>query len=136
MSHSPKLLNFPTESVDSIGTMTPANFGIDLLGQVLDTAALRHRVIAQNVANVNTPGYKRLEVAFEGELRKALGSGTAPSSAAPKVVATDSPERVDGNTVDIDREMNDVVKNGLLYQAVSQILASRLASMKSAISGR
>lgn len=117
--------------------MTPANFGIDLLGQVLDAASLRHRVLSQNVANVNTPGYKRLEVVFEGELKKALGypsGGTA--HVAPKVVATEDPERVDGNTVDIDREMNDVTKNGLLYQAVSQIIASRLGSLRSAISGR
>ena len=50
--------------------MTPSAFGIDVLSRVLDTAALRHRVIAQNVANVNTPGYRRLEVTFEDELAK------------------------------------------------------------------
>jgi flagellar basal-body rod protein FlgB len=38
--------------------------------------------------------------------------------------------------VDIDREMGDLTKNGLLYQAATQILASRLASLRSAISGR
>lgn len=121
--------------------MTPSNFGIDLLGQVLDAASLRHRVVSQNVANVNTPNYKRLEVAFEGELKKALDSsgGTATAGTGrvtPKVVVTDNPERVDGNTVDLDREMGDLTKNALLYQAVSQILASRMASMRSAISGR
>lgn len=116
--------------------MTPANFGIDLLGQVMDTASLRHRVIAQNVANVNTPNYKRLEVAFEGELAKALGHTGGTGHVVPKVIETDNPERVDGNTVDIDREMGDLTKNALLYQAISQILASRLGSMRSAISGR
>jgi flagellar basal-body rod protein FlgB len=117
--------------------MTPTSFGIDLLGQVLDASALRHRVVAQNVANVNTPGYKRREVAFEGELKKALGHPTGVTGhVAPKVVETDNPERVDGNTVDLDREMGDLTKNALLYQAVSQIIASRLASMRSAISGR
>ena len=117
--------------------MTPANFGIDMLGQVLDASALRHRVVAQNVANVNTPGYKRLEVAFEGELKKALGLPTGGTGrVAPKVIETDNPERVDGNTVDIDREMGDLTKNALLYQAVAQIVASRMASLRSAISGR
>lgn len=116
--------------------MTPSNFGIDLLGQVMDASSLRHRVISQNVANVNTPNYKRLEVAFEGELTKALGTPAGTGSVVPKVVVTDNPERVDGNTVDIDREMNDLTKNALLYQAVSQILASRLGSLRSAISGR
>ncbi len=117
--------------------MTPANFGIDLLGQVLDASALRHRVVAQNVANVNTPGYKRMEVAFEGELKKALGQPTGGTGhVAPKVIETDNPERVDGNTVDIDREMNDLTKNALLYQAASQIVASRVASYRAAIAGR
>jgi len=117
--------------------MTPSPFGIDLLAQVLDASALRHRVIAQNVANVNTPGYKRLELAFEGELAKALRAPAGDTAAVrPTVIQTDAPERVDGNTVDIDREMSEVAKNGLLYQAMSQILASRLGSLRSAISGR
>jgi flagellar basal-body rod protein FlgB len=136
LSESPISLNFSPAGADSIG-MTPSSFGIDLLAQVLDASALRHRVIAQNIANVNTPGYKRLEVAFEGELKQALalpGGGTG--YVAPTVIPTDAPERVDGNTVDIDREMNEVAKNGLLYQAMSQILASRLGSLRSAISGR
>ena len=116
--------------------MTPANFGIDLLGQVMDTASLRHRVISQNVANVNTPNYQRLEVAFEGELKKALDTPAGTGAVVPKVVVSDNPGRADGNTVDIDREMGDLTKNALLYQAVSQILASRLGSLRSAISGR
>jgi flagellar basal-body rod protein FlgB len=113
--------------------MTPSAFGIDVLGQVLDTTALRHRVIAQNVANVNTPGYRRLEVTFVDELTRATaGEG----SDQPKVVEAVDPDRVDGNNVDIDREMNDLTKNGLLYQAATQILASRMASLRSAVSGR
>jgi flagellar basal-body rod protein FlgB len=115
--------------------MTPSAFGIDTLTRVLDTAGLRHRVIAQNVANVNTPGYKRLEVQFEDALAKALATPGGPA-AKPRVVEGDGPERVDGNTVDIDREMGDLTKNGLLYQAATQILASRLAALRSAVSGR
>ena len=46
------------------------------------------------------------------------------------------PERVDGNTVDIDREMNDLTKNALLYQAAMQVLANRMAALRSAVSGR
>ena len=44
--------------------MTTNGYGTDLLSQMLDASSLRHRVIAQNIANVNTPGYKRLEVAL------------------------------------------------------------------------
>jgi flagellar basal-body rod protein FlgB len=124
--------NFPADETD----MTPSAFGIDVLGRVMDAAALRHKVIAQNVANVNTPGYRRLAVEFEDELAKALGTPGGAGRVTPKVVIADGPERVDGNTVDMDREMGDLTKNGLLYQAAAQIIASRMAALRSAVSGR
>lgn len=113
--------------------------GLGLLARTLDAAALRHRVIAQNVANVNTPGYRRKEVRFEDDLARALDGapcGNPPRPVAPAVVDVPSTERVDGNTVDIDKEMGDLGKNALLYQAAAQILASRLAALRSAVSGR
>ncbi|MBX9626232.1 MAG: flagellar basal body protein [Gemmataceae bacterium] len=108
--------------------MNPTGYGIDTLSGLLSGAALRHRVIAQNVANVNTPGYRRLAVTFGGELGRAGG--------APQVVVADGPARVDGNTVDIDREMNDLTKNALLYQAAAQVASFRLAALRSSITGR
>ena len=117
--------------------MTPSAFGIDVLTRVMDAAALRQKVIAQNVANVNTPGYRRLAVEFEGEMAKALGTpGGAAGAVSPTVVVADGPERVDGNTVDLDREMGDMNKNSLLYQAAAQIAASRMASLRAAVAGR
>lgn len=114
--------------------MNPTNlYGIGVLGQVLTAARVRHTVIAQNVANVNTPGYKRLEVRFEDQLAKQLAGG---GRAGPVVAEADGPERVDGNTVDLDREMNDLSRNALLYQAAATILTSRLASLRSAVAGR
>jgi flagellar basal-body rod protein FlgB len=118
--------------------METTNSRVHLLTQVLDVASLRHRVISQNIANVNTPGYRRLEVTFEDDLAKALSSakgGTVPH-VKPHVVVSDGPERVDGNTVDIDNEMSDLSKNALLYQAAAQIITSRIASMRAAIAGR
>ena len=110
--------------------------GLNVLTQLLNASSLRHRVIAQNVANVNTPGYRRLEVAFEADLAKALASPSGGSHVKPQVVVADGPERVDGNTVDIDREMNDLTKNALLYQAAAQIVTSRVGSLRAAIAGR
>lgn len=110
--------------------------GLGVLVQLLDAAALRHRVIAQNVANVNTPGYRRREVAFEADLAKALAAAQPTAGVRPKVVVADGPERVDGNTVDINREMGDLGKNALLYQAAATIVQSRVAALRSAISGR
>lgn len=110
--------------------------GLGVLTQLMDASALRHRVIAQNVANVNTPGYRRREVTFETDLAKALATPGPTAHAKPQVVVVDGPERVDGNTVDIDREMNDLSKNALLYQAAAQIVSSRVASLRAAIAGR
>jgi flagellar basal-body rod protein FlgB len=109
---------------------------VALLAQILDAAAMRHRVIAQNVANVNTPGYHRREVVFEADLARALASGEQPGSVKPHVIIADGPERVDGNTVDIDREMNDLTRNALLYEAAAQLITSRLASQRASIAGR
>jgi flagellar basal-body rod protein FlgB len=113
--------------------MEPSLPGMTVLTQVMNAANLRHRAIAQNVANVNTPGYKRLEVTFGGELSRAFGG---PAGALRVVAVEDGPERVDGNNVDIDREMNALSKNALLYQAATQIIASRVATQRSAITGR
>jgi flagellar basal-body rod protein FlgB len=110
--------------------------GLGVLTQLMDASALRHRVIAQNVANVNTPGYRRREVTFEADLVKALASPGPVAQVKPQVVVADGPERVDGNTVDIDREMGDLSKNALLFQAAAQIVSSRVASLRAAISGR
>jgi flagellar basal-body rod protein FlgB len=116
--------------------MTTQAFGIDLLTQVLNASSLRHRVIAQNVANVNTPGYQRREVAFEDALAKSLAQPGGARLPEAKVIEVEGPERVDGNTVDIDREMGDLTKNSLLYQAAAQLLNSRLASLRAAVAGR
>jgi flagellar basal-body rod protein FlgB len=111
--------------------------GVGILAQLLDAASLRHRTLAQNIANVNTPGYKRLDVTFETDLAAALKSPDGGTPARPKVVAVEGgPERVDGNNVDIDHEINTLGRNAVLYQAATQIIANRVAQMRSAITGR
>jgi flagellar basal-body rod protein FlgB len=111
--------------------------GMNVLAQLLDATALRHRVISQNVANVNTPGYRRKEVLFEDEFAKALSAAGSPAlPVRPRVVVADGPERVDGNTVDIDREMNTLQMNSLLYEAAAQVVASRIGTLRAAIAGR
>ena len=112
---------------------------VDLLGKLLDVGSLRQRVIAQNVANVNTPGYHRQEVNFEDEFSRVLARGN-PASAinlTPKVAAAGGgPERADGNNVDIDAEIGRMTKNALLMNAYTQILASKIAAQRAAITGR
>lgn len=118
-------------------SVTPSQ--VDLLSRLLDAASLRHCVIARNVANVNTPGYRRLDVSFEEEVARRLerDGDTNLSDLSPSVIeATGGATRPDGNNVDVDAEMGRLSKNTLLYNVYAQILASKVAAMRSAITGR
>ena len=112
----------------------PSQF--DMLASLVDASTLRHRVLASNVANVNTPGYRRLDVNFEGVLAKQIRrrGKVDLDSARPKIFEDDtSPSRRDGNNVDIDTEMGSISKNTLLHNTYLQIIAAKIASMELAI---
>jgi flagellar basal-body rod protein FlgB len=117
----------------------------DLTQQVLvkavDAAALRHRALSNNIANVETPGYTREDVSFESELRMAL-DGPGSSSIQEREVRdvranvqkdTKAPAREDGNNVDIDREMTALAENTLNYQALLQSLSIKGQILRTAI---
>lgn len=109
---------------------------IEQLPRLMDAADLRHRVISQNLANVNTPGYRRLDVEFEKRLAQEMSrSGSSgPSSASPEIVQDDSTSmRADGNNVDVDREIGQLGKNAILFQMYSQLLKSQFDTMKRAV---
>ena len=110
----------------------------DLLARLMDVAQVRHQVIAQNLVNVNTPGYHQREVAFEDAFARALGKQGEHEALriAPKVVeGHDNPERQDGNTVDLDKELGSLNKNSMTFNMAVQMLTSRLNMMRSAITG-
>ncbi len=112
---------------------------LDLIGKLLDATTVRHQVIGQNVANVNTPGYRQREVVFEEALSEALKSsnGNDLSKVVPEVrLAEGLTTRSDGNNVDIDIEMGRLTKNSLLYETYAQILSTKLGMLRSAISGQ
>ena len=107
-----------------------------LLVRLLDAAELRHSVISHNLANVNTPGYQRLEVVFDDFLDEAGTAQNGESTARPIVQEEQGlPARADGNNVDIDREAVKLEKNALSYQTYSQLLASEIQMMQRAIKG-
>ena len=106
--------------------------------------AARQRTIANNVANVDTPGFKASEVRFEDALKSAISRGTgatvnqaslnATASRGTLVDATTS--RADGNNVDIDREMELLGEANLNYSAMTQLMATRLGIVRNVINGR
>lgn len=109
-----------------------------MLRKSLEIAALRHRVASQNLANVNTPGYQAQEVTFEEPLQRQLDSGHVDWKVlAPEIQDNASfPARFDGNNIDLDREITELNKNATLYETYTQLLATKLAMMRSAITGR
>ena len=115
---------------------------ISSLGKSLDIAALRQKVTAQNVANLNTPGYKKSYVAFGTELERARERlplqrtnprhlPGAQGQAEPRVeVERHTLRRGDENNVDLDEEMLDLVTNQLHYNALVQKIGGRLADWR------
>ena len=110
---------------------------IDLLTRLLDAGSVRHAVISQNLANVNTPNYRRLEVAFDTEVDRHLAKDGDSIALKPRVVESkDLPQRLDGNSVDIDTEVALLGRNSLMSAAATQKLAMKIAQLRSAITGR
>ncbi len=112
-----------------------------LLEKVIGASVIRHKVIANNIANVNTPGYKRLDISFENELKAALkGNGNTDITAVkPKVVVAKNTEKTslrnDGNNVNAEEEVSELVKNALSYNVFVQLMSKKFAMLKTAIGG-
>jgi flagellar basal-body rod protein FlgB len=134
-----------------------SQFGRNLAIQqkILGVASLRKEVIADNIANVDTPQFKRKMVSFESELNRALESETAETtptrltdgrhfdfterkdwrSVASRIqVEYDTNYRNDKNNVDIEKEMADEVKNTLHYQALTQSISGSFRRIRSVFS--
>ena len=110
------------------------------LDLALGAAGKRQEVLANNLANVNTPGYKRLDVNFDGALAKALDAqrggnvddDNALSQLSPKVTtdANAVSVRADGNSVDVDQEMAFLAENNIRYNALVQLSQKKLEGLK------
>lgn len=118
----------------------------DLLIRGLTGSVRRHEAIAGNIANVNTPQYQRRDVDFLAVLRREFAArphsaraerGTQARDSAPGSewtgVAEAFPMRVDGNTVDVEFEMNQLASNALYFNALSRQLRSNLGRLRTAI---
>lgn len=113
----------------------------------MDATMLREKVIAHNIANVETPGYKRMDVVFEDELRKALESddlrlktadkkhiSNFPTSVSPRIITQNSTSITnDKNNVDIDYEMNLLIQNTLRYQVLSRLMSMNIDRYNTAL---
>jgi len=122
---------------------------IDIFKTTMSASWLKNEAISNNLANVNTPGYKRQVVNFENVLRDHLnmGSGTTmnvtnakhmtangPLGLSPRVEEVkDTAFRTDQNNVNVDIEMSELAKNQIKYAALTEQLNGQMTRLKTAI---
>lgn len=106
-----------------------------LLLKLLSAANLRQRVIADNIANESTPGFKRHVVRFEELIANDLRNGRTPTVIPePQVTLdTESPASPDGNNVNLELELSSMRENRLLYETYASILESRSTMLRASI---
>jgi flagellar basal-body rod protein FlgB len=110
--------------------------------KMLDVTLLRHQAIASNLANVETPNYKRLDVSpsFETQLRQAVaGQNSAEIFSLQPSLTVDTNSisgRSDGNTVQLETEMLKLNENTVENTLETQLVSSSLARLRLAITGK
>jgi len=122
----------------------------DWLERAMDRSALRSQLLAHNIANVNTPNYKRLDLKFEDFLndstqtalplrvtnQKHLTQATSVTYAPQIIQEKNTSNRADHNNVDPDYEMVQVSENSLYFQALTTSWKKQMTRVRQAIEGR
>ena len=93
----------------------------------------RQRVTADNIANVQTPGFLAGRVDFESTLRSELASGETPAVSQRSVTRSMDPTRTDGNNVNLDTETMIATETGLRYQLAINALDGKYSLLRSAL---
>ena len=108
------------------------------LERAISGASMRQSVLANNLANAETPGFRRMDVDFHDALSQAMGTGESTAIEATQFSAQQDPQtmRADGNGVDIDVESANMAKNGLEYEALVSVAKARIGIIQSAMGAR
>ena len=108
--------------------------------KLLDATAIRHEALAANIANIETAGYKRIDLPqnFNAEFAARLRAGE-PQSMPDPVLAADSSataQRPDGNNVDLDKELLTMSNNSMQFETLGEFVSASLRQLRLAITGR
>ncbi len=98
------------------------------LGHYMDLLAQRQRLVAANLANVDTPGYHTKDLDFQFEYM-SLAPGAAPQVVEPTGLVMKN----DGNNVSLDRESRLLAENALRFNVASNLLRGELRDIRKAI---
>ena len=108
--------------------------------QLLDVATVRHEALAANLANIEKPGYKRVDLPkdFSAEFAAHLRSGGVGAAPAAKIVEdlTSTSQRKDGNNVEHDKELLSMSKNSAEYDTLTEFVSGSIKQLRMAITGR
>ena len=122
----------------------------NILKKALDFQSQRHVLIASNISNLDTPGYKARDIDFKSQLITAIGRqndlplhvtqaghmGSGPSalqSMQAEVFVEPGASRSNGNNVNIDKEMVKLAENQIAYNATIQLMSKRASTVRAAI---
>ena len=97
------------------------------LERYMDLLSVRQKLVASNVANADTPGYRTQDIDFQSEFRNAVHG--APQAVEVAGLAT----RNDGNNVSLDREARLLAENALRFNLASSLMRSQIQIMRAAI---
>ncbi len=109
-----------------------------VLHTALDGVAARQQVVADNIANVDTPGFRATSVDFESSLKAAIARGDFADGEATVQMAstpTNTPVGENGNNVDLRKETLTAMQSQFGYQVLTRAVSDRLAWISSATAG-
>ncbi len=101
------------------------------MNSALDGLSMRQRVIADNIANLQTPGFRAGRVSFEASLADAVRQGTG--AAAAVVSRSDEPARADGNNVNLDTETLSAIDTNLRYELATRAVDGTFDKLRTAM---
>jgi flagellar basal-body rod protein FlgB len=123
-----RVLLHPSATRTMIGDITPP-----ALHAALSGLSQRQRVTADNIANVQTPGFLAGRVDFESSLRGALRNGDTPSISGGTVARSLEPTNTNGNNVNLDMETVTATETGLRYQLALNALDGKYSTLRTAL---
>ena len=95
----------------------------------------RQNAIANNISNIETPGYQARKVKFEEALSSAVAHGQSPSTVSPSVHNSLEPTRLNGSNVNLDEETLSHIDTTMRYQLTLRALDSKYGMIRDAIKG-
>lgn len=116
---------------------------IPLLEKEMDLFSARNKAIANNIANIATPGYKTVEVSFKNELSNAIAESTNAVELSKNVEQVEPAIQIDNsgslasgaNNVNIDQQMADLAKNQLQFKLAARLMSDELNLIDKSING-